>query len=98
MILCAVFGPIPGNFFNVATSSVITAIANSVGSIFDKIFTADFAPIPPTLINNSNVINSSLVKKPNKLISSCETLVYVKILILEFISKFLILSAGINTL
>ena len=70
IILCAVFPPIPGSFFNELTSLVITASANFDGVILDNIAIADFAPIPPTDINNSNICNSSFVQNPNKLISS----------------------------
>ena len=64
IILCAVLGPIPGNFFISPTLFVITAKAKLDGEIFDNIVIADLAPIPLTLSNNSNILNSSLVLNP----------------------------------
>ena len=77
IILCADFFPIPGSFVSLSTSSEITASAKVDGSIFESIATADFAPIPLTPINNSNILNSSLVLKPYKLMSSSLTFIYV---------------------
>ena len=51
----------------------IIAKAKSEGAIADNIFIADLAPTPLTEINNSNILNSSLVVKPYKLISSSLT-------------------------
>ena len=48
----------PGSFFRVFTSFVITAKANLEGVIFESIVIADFAPIPPTEISSSNVCSS----------------------------------------
>ena len=67
----------PGSFFKVFTSFVITAKANLEGVIFESIVIADFAPIPPTEISSSNVCSSSFELNPNKLMSSSLTFKYV---------------------
>ena len=66
-------GKIPGIFTIFETSFEITAKAKLEGVILDNICIADFAPIPLTESNNSNILSSSFVKKPYRLITSSLT-------------------------